>query len=115
MQQAAAGLAYAVLDYLGTAYGRRVVLLVGPGDNGGDALFAGAMLARRGVLGKSASRKISARLDPGLLDAAREKTGAKSDTELLAAALAIVASDDDFGPWLVTRGPRLPEDFELEF
>lgn len=49
MQQAAAGLAYAVLDYLGTAYGRRVVLLVGPGNNGGDALFAGAMLARRGV------------------------------------------------------------------
>ena len=49
MQQAAAGLAYAVLDYLGGGYGRRVVLLVGPGDNGGDALYAGAMLARRGV------------------------------------------------------------------
>ena len=49
MQQAAAGLAYAVLDYLGGGYGRRAVLLVGPGDNGGDALYAGAMLARRGV------------------------------------------------------------------
>ena len=49
MQQAAAGLAYAVLDLLGTAYGRRVLLLVGSGDNGGDALYAGALLARRGV------------------------------------------------------------------
>jgi hydroxyethylthiazole kinase-like uncharacterized protein yjeF len=49
MQQAAAGLAYAVLDYLGGGYSRRVVLLVGPGNNGGDALYAGAMLARRGV------------------------------------------------------------------
>lgn len=49
MQRAAHGLAYAVLDYLGSAYGRRVLLLVGPGDNGGDALFAGAVLARRGV------------------------------------------------------------------
>ena len=29
--------------------GRRVVLLVGSGNNGGDALFAGANLARRGV------------------------------------------------------------------
>jgi len=49
MQRAAYGLAYAVLDLLGTAYGRRVLLLVGSGDNGGDALYAGAVLARRGV------------------------------------------------------------------
>ncbi|RYB93285.1 NAD(P)H-hydrate epimerase [Nocardioides oleivorans] len=49
MQQAAAGLAAAVVDVLGGAYGRRVLLLVGAGDNGGDALWAGARLARRGV------------------------------------------------------------------
>ncbi|WP_182377561.1 NAD(P)H-hydrate dehydratase [Nocardioides sp. WS12] len=49
MQRAAHGLAYAVLDFLGSAYGRRVVLLVGSGDNGGDALYAGVVLARRGV------------------------------------------------------------------
>jgi len=48
MQRAAHGLAYAVLDLLGSAYGRRVVLLVGAGNNGGDALYAGAVLARRG-------------------------------------------------------------------
>jgi ADP-dependent NAD(P)H-hydrate dehydratase / NAD(P)H-hydrate epimerase len=49
MQRAAYGLAHAVLDLLGSAYGRRVLLLVGSGDNGGDALYAGAVLARRGV------------------------------------------------------------------
>ncbi len=49
MQRAAAGLAAAVVDLLGGAYGHRVVLLVGPGDNGGDALWAGARLAGRGV------------------------------------------------------------------
>src|SRR3954453_9667526 len=49
MQRAAAGLAAAVVDFMGSAYGRRVLLLVGSGDNGGDALWAGAMLARRGV------------------------------------------------------------------
>ena len=49
MQRAAAGLASSVIGLLGGAYGRRVLLLVGPGDNGGDALYAGAMLARRGA------------------------------------------------------------------
>jgi len=50
MQRAAAGLAVAVADLLGGVYGRRVLLLVGSGDNGGDALYAGAMLARRGAV-----------------------------------------------------------------
>lgn len=49
MQRAAAGLAAAVADLLGEVYGARVLLLVGRGDNGGDALFAGARLARRGA------------------------------------------------------------------
>jgi hydroxyethylthiazole kinase-like uncharacterized protein yjeF len=34
---------------LGRVYGARVALLVGAGNNGGDALFAGAALARRGA------------------------------------------------------------------
>ncbi|MFI5962895.1 NAD(P)H-hydrate dehydratase [Streptomyces asoensis] len=49
MQRAAAGLAAACADLLGRVYGRRVALLVGSGDNGGDALYAGARLARRGA------------------------------------------------------------------
>ncbi len=49
MQRAATGLATAVIDLMGGAYGRRVLLLVGPGDNGGDTLYAGALLARRGA------------------------------------------------------------------
>ncbi len=49
MQRAAHGLAVAVADLLGGVYGARVLLLVGSGDNGGDALYAGALLARRGA------------------------------------------------------------------
>ena len=49
MARAATGLAVAVADLLGQVYGSRVLLLVGGGDNGGDALWAGAMLARRGA------------------------------------------------------------------
>jgi hydroxyethylthiazole kinase-like uncharacterized protein yjeF len=53
MQRAAAGLAVEVVQLLetttGGVYGRRVVLLVGPGNNGGDTLWAGARLAARGA------------------------------------------------------------------
>ncbi|MFE3658065.1 NAD(P)H-hydrate dehydratase [Streptomyces sp. NPDC059165] len=49
MQRAAAGLAAAAAGLLGRVYGARIVLLVGSGDNGGDALWAGARLARRGA------------------------------------------------------------------
>ncbi|MFC1417141.1 NAD(P)H-hydrate dehydratase [Streptacidiphilus cavernicola] len=53
MQRAAAGLAATCAGLLaeshGRVYGSRVVLLVGSGDNGGDALFAGARLAARGA------------------------------------------------------------------
>ena len=49
MQRAATGLATVCLRLLGRAHGARVTLLVGAGNNGGDALFAGGHLARRGV------------------------------------------------------------------
>jgi ADP-dependent NAD(P)H-hydrate dehydratase / NAD(P)H-hydrate epimerase len=52
MQRAATGLATQCARLLGTVgrvYAARVVLLVGAGSNGGDALFAGAALARRGA------------------------------------------------------------------
>jgi hydroxyethylthiazole kinase-like uncharacterized protein yjeF len=49
MQRAAAGLATAIADFLGRVYGTRVLLVVGAGNNGGDALYAGARLARRGA------------------------------------------------------------------
>ena len=52
MQRAAAGLASAVLRELRAragVYGARVLLVVGAGNNGGDALYAGARLLDRGV------------------------------------------------------------------
>jgi ADP-dependent NAD(P)H-hydrate dehydratase / NAD(P)H-hydrate epimerase len=53
MGRAAAGLASVcaalLRRYPGHVYGTRVAVLAGSGDNGGDALYAGALLARRGV------------------------------------------------------------------
>ncbi|MEV0714536.1 NAD(P)H-hydrate dehydratase [Asanoa sp. NPDC050611] len=49
MQRAAAGLARRCALLLEQVYGSHVTLLVGAGNNGGDALYAGAILARRGA------------------------------------------------------------------
>jgi len=53
MQRAAAAVAASASDLLGSytggRYGRHVMIMVGAGNNGGDALFAGVRLARRGV------------------------------------------------------------------
>ncbi|MGN0100211.1 MAG: bifunctional ADP-dependent NAD(P)H-hydrate dehydratase/NAD(P)H-hydrate epimerase [Dietzia sp.] len=52
MRRAAAGVAHHTAALLrertGGVYGRSVTLLVGSGDNGGDALYAGAVLRARG-------------------------------------------------------------------
>ena len=85
MHRAAAGLASAVLDLLGSAYGRRVLLLVGSGDNGGDALYAGAILARRGVDVEALL------LDPGRVHAAGRRT-------LQAAGGRLVVDDQPAAP-----------------
>src|SRR5580704_12738355 len=63
MNRAAAGLAAVcgslLARYPGHVYGARVVVLAGSGDNGGDALYAGARLARRGVTGAAAKDAIA--------------------------------------------------------
>ncbi len=70
MQRAAAAFAGVLTHELrrrtGGVYGRRVVLLVGPGANGGDALWAGARLARRGAAVQALLT--SAATHPGALD-----------------------------------------------
>ncbi len=49
MRRAAHHVGAVVLDRLQRVVGRSAVLLVGPGNNGGDALFAGTTLRRRGM------------------------------------------------------------------
>jgi hydroxyethylthiazole kinase-like uncharacterized protein yjeF len=49
MARAATGLSRVCAAVLDSVYGARVLLLVGAGNNGGDALHAGALLARRGA------------------------------------------------------------------
>ncbi|MEU0677730.1 NAD(P)H-hydrate dehydratase [Streptomyces sp. NPDC006172] len=91
MQRAAAGLAAACADVLGRVYGSRVVLLVGSGDNGGDALYAGARLARRGA-GVTAVLLAPERTHPGGLHALR-RAGGRTLTSGEGAAEAVRRAD----------------------
>ncbi|GAA3735048.1 NAD(P)H-hydrate dehydratase [Streptomyces tremellae] len=94
MRRAAAGLAAVCAGLLGRVYGSRLVLLVGSGDNGGDALYAGAYLARRGArvgavllaAGRAHAGGLAALLGAGgrALD-----TGAEAYAQLAAADLVL--------------------------
>ena len=70
-------------------------------------------LKTSGRMSGQRTRRVSARLDPGLLAAAMERTGITSETALLEAALAVLAEPDDFGSWLISQRDALDKDFEL--
>ncbi len=74
MRRAAFGLALHARRMLGHTAGRRVGLLVGAGDNGGDALWAGVELRRRGA-GVAAVLLDPARAHPAGLAAFRRAGG----------------------------------------
>jgi len=62
-----------------------------------------------------ASGRIAGRIRKQLVDAAKARSGIKSDTDLLEYALARVALEDDFGQKLIAREGRVPPDIDLEF
>ena len=96
---------------------RRGVVAKLPGDPIVSArlTFALNVLTQGGQLVGARTKRMSARVDPGLLKAARTKTGLKNDSDLICAALAVIAASDDFGPWFAAQAGRLPKDFELDF
>ena len=95
MGRAAAGLASVCAALLGAApghvYGARLVVLAGSGDNGGDALYAGALLARRGVAVTAIAA--GSTVHPGGAAALRQAGGRVSDDTGDAAAALIDAAD----------------------
>ena len=88
MQRAATGLAVAVADFLGFTYGARVALFVGSGDNGGDALYAGAMLARRGA--QVSAVLFSDHAHPAGLAALRAAGGRIAPADVVAGANVVI-------------------------
>ncbi len=106
MRRAAWEVAAAVLDRLPSAVGRSAVLLVGPGNNGGDALFAGAVLGRRGVQ-VTAVVLDGQRSHPGGL-AALARAGGRVISAADALVPTVVASADVLIDGLLGLGGRPP-------
>jgi hypothetical protein len=71
--------------------------------------------ARNAGLLAGANGRIAARIRRQLVDAAKARSGIRSDTKLLEYALARVALEDDFGQKLIGRQGRVPRDIDLEF
>jgi hydroxyethylthiazole kinase-like uncharacterized protein yjeF len=88
MDRAATGLAVAISNFLGFTYGARVVLLVGSGDNGGDALYAGEKLARRGA--QVTAVLLSDKVHEAGLGALRAAGGRTAGTDVIATADVVV-------------------------
>ena len=59
--------------------------------------------------------RIGGRIRQRLVQAAKERSGISSDTELLEYALAKVAFEDDFGVKLLARKGTVPRDLDLDF
>ena len=96
MQRAAAAIAVSagsmLRDVAGRVSGSRVVLLVGSGDNGGDALYAGARLAGRGA--RVDAVLVADRHHEAGAAALRRAGGRLHGTEDLVAAAELVAAAD---------------------
>ncbi|MFZ4894175.1 NAD(P)H-hydrate epimerase [Plantibacter sp. Mn2098] len=98
MQRAAAGLAVELRELLvkrlrdrdaADGDSGRIVLLVGSGDNGGDALYAGATLASGGaevIVVRTSARVHADALSAALSAGARQAAGAPADPEVALAA-----------------------------
>ncbi|MCK1795477.1 NAD(P)H-hydrate dehydratase [Streptomyces sp. XM4193] len=112
MRRAAASLAATAVRMLDRVYGARVLLLVGGGDNGGDALYAGALLARRGAA-VTAVLLSPDRAHPGGLAALRTAGGSAGPAAAVSgrALLADLVLDGITG--IGGRGELRPEAAEL--
>jgi hydroxyethylthiazole kinase-like uncharacterized protein yjeF len=97
MRRAAFGLATHIASMLADCYGgvpgRRVTLLVGAGNNGGDALWAGAFLRSRGVA-VTAVLLAPDRAHPAGLAALRRRSGRVCHASDAARAKAAIAEAD---------------------
>jgi hydroxyethylthiazole kinase-like uncharacterized protein yjeF len=87
MARASTALAVAVSKKLPYVYGARVVLLVGGGNNGADALWAGVWLRRRGA---AVTAVLAGDAEPVALQAFRDAGGRISTADALVGADAIV-------------------------
>jgi len=69
----------------------------------------------RGLLRGARTKVVRGRLPEALVSSAKTRSGIKSDTALLEAALANLAVGDDYPEWLLSRTGTVNQDIDLEF
>ena len=57
--------------------------------------------------------RVSARVDPGILEAAARNLGVTQPSDIVNAAIIAAAAQDPFKTWFLTAAGTLPEEFEL--
>lgn len=72
-----------------------------------------AELVARGAVTGTRSKKISTRVDPGLMAAAKQRFGLASEADVINASLAVAAAPDRFKDWLRNPQHTLTDDFKL--
>ncbi len=77
----------------------------------GEAL---TIAAEQGLLG-GIKLSVRALLPPLLVERAMEKTGIRSASELIEAALAYIVVADEYGDWLIAQRGTVCRDLDLEF
>jgi hypothetical protein len=70
-------------------------------------------LQRDRLLTGKKTHRVSGRIDPGLVRAAMERSGIRSETALVEAALTLLAEPDDYALWLISQRGQLDKEFEL--
>jgi hypothetical protein len=70
-------------------------------------------LARAGVLEGAKNTRVNVRVQEGLLEAARRRSGIAGESDLVTAGLALLAGHEDFGAWLAGQRGTLPDDFDI--
>ena len=76
-------------------------------------IFALRQLEDAGIATGANSRKLSVRIDPGVLNGAAKQLGLSNPSDVVNASLALAAAPDRFKIWLRESEDVLPDDFEL--
>jgi hypothetical protein len=74
-----------------------------------------AAAAASGLVGGPRTRVVRGRMPAALVDEAKRRTGIKSDTVLIEAALAHLALADDYMEKLERRRGSVPADVDLDY
>jgi len=78
----------------------------------GDVL---SIAEQQGLLSGGRTLTVRGRMPSLLVEQAKKKTGIRSDSRLIEAALANIVVADDYGEWLIAQRGTVGKDLDLEF